>query len=150
MNPIRFFWKVVNATVIALSKSPLHVILSNNVVVLHVKGKKTGKIYKIPVSFLELEPDKLCCVTDRENIWWKNLIGSQFSKTRFKGRLLDSTLTATIDNQVQIEEYLGALCRHSRVDGFFAKVSYQNGEPVKQDIMTAARKMVAITVSFQK
>ena len=148
MNPIRFFWKVVNATVIALSKSPLHIILSNNVVVLHVEGKKTGKIYKIPVSFLELEPDRLCCVTSRENIWWKNLIGSQFSKTRFKGRLLDSTLTATIDNQVQIEEYLGALCQHSRVDGFFAKVSYQNGEPVKQDIMAAARKMVAIAVSL--
>ena len=150
MNPKRLFWKVVNATVVALSKSPLHIIISNKVVVLHVKGMKTGRVYKIPVSFLELEPDKLCCVTNRENIWWKNLIGSQFSKTRFKGRLLDSPLTATIDNQVQIEEYLGAMCRHSRVDGFFAKVSYQNGEPVKQDIMTAASKMVAITVSFQK
>ena len=150
MNPIRFFWKVVNATVIALSKSPLHIILSNNVVVLHVKGAKTGKLYKIPVSLLELEPNKLCCVTNRENLWWKNLVGSQLSKTRLKGRLLDSTLTATIDDENQIEAYLDALCRHSRVDGFFAKVSYQNGEPLKQDIIAAARKMVAITVSFQK
>ena len=150
MNPKRLFWKVINATVVALSKSPLHIILSNNVVVLHVKGMKTGKVYKIPVSFLQLEPDKLCCVTDRENIWWKNLLNPQFSKTRFKGRLLDSTLTATIDDKNQIEKYLEALCRHSRVDGFFAKVGYQNGEPSKQDIITAANRMVAITVSFQK
>ncbi len=54
------------------------------------------------------------------------------------------------DDKDQIENYLDALCRHSRVDGFFAKVRYQNGEPLMNDIESAAQRMVAVTVSLHR
>ena len=143
---MKSLWKILNTFVINLAKSPLHWIISANILVLHVVGIKTGKLYKIPVSYLETEPGKLWCVTDRENLWWKNLTIPQDTEVIFQGKTVSTTIETSIDNKDQIEGYLEALCRHSKVDGFFANVRYKNGEPVKQDIEAAGKLMVAVTV----
>ena len=147
---MKLFWKVMNTFVVAISSSPLHIVLSNNILVLQIKGIKTGKLYKIPVSYLEIESGKLCSVTDRENLWWRNLVNSQSTKVTHRGRLIDATLVSSKDDKDQIANYLDALCRHSRVDGFFAKVRYKNGEPLMNDIESAAQRMVAVTVSLHR
>ena len=147
---MKLFWKVLNTFVVAISRSPLHIVVSNNILVLHITGMKTGKLYKIPVSYLEIESGKLCSVTDRENLWWRNLVNSQPTKVTHRGRVIDATLVSAKDDKDQIENYLDALCRHSRVDGFFAKVGYQNGEPLKHDIEASAQRMVAVTVNIQE
>ena len=56
----------MNTFVVAISSSPLHIVLSNNILVLQITGIKTGKLYKIPVSYLEIETGKLCCVTNEK------------------------------------------------------------------------------------
>ena len=147
---MKLFWKVMNTFVVAISSSPLHIVLSNNILVLQIKGIKTGKLYKIPVSYLEIESNKLCSVTDRENLWWRNLVNSQSTKVTHRGRLIDATLVSSTSDKDQIENYLDVLCRHSRVDGFFAKVRYKNGEPLRNDIKAAAQRMVAVTVSLHR
>ena len=143
---MKFFWKFVNTFVITLSKSPLHKIISDRILILYVIGSKTGNIYKIPVSYFEIAPGKLCCVTNRKNLWWKNLTNPNDTEVIFRGKIINTTAVASIDDKDQIEGYLDALCRHSRVDGFFANVRYTNGEPLEQDIEAAGQVMVAVTV----
>ena len=62
------FWKFINPVTIAIANSPLHFVVSRNLIVLHFKGVKTGKTYAVPVSYLEEPKGQLSCVTDRANI----------------------------------------------------------------------------------
>ena len=67
-------WRLfINPIMIFLMRSPLHFLVSHSVIVLYVFGTKTGKLYRIPVSFFEHRKGLLTCVTDKPNIWWKNL-----------------------------------------------------------------------------
>ena len=142
------FWRLINPITIAVAKSPLHFLVSKNLVVLNFLGIKTGKNYTIPVSFFEEPEGKLSCVTDRRNIWWRNLLQVSNIKILYKGRLNDARVTVEHANNKTIADRLDALCSHSRIDGFFAKVGYENGKPIRKDIEEAASRMTLIKLSI--
>ena len=142
------FWNFINPVTIAIANSPLHFVVSRNLIVLHFKGVKTGKPYTIPVSYLEEPRGRLSCVTDRANIWWRNLRHTSHIKIMYKGRLIDARITVEHQNNQVIADELEALCSHSRIDGFFAKVGYQDGKPIRKDVETAATGMTLIKVTI--
>ena len=109
---------------------------------------KTGKNYALPVSYLEDPRGKLSCVTDRHNIWWRNLLHATNIKILYKGRLTDVSVTIEHQNNKIIADQLDALCSHSRIDGFFAKVGYKNGKPLRKDVEKAASLMTLIQLSI--
>ncbi|SVE54758.1 uncharacterized protein METZ01_LOCUS507612, partial [marine metagenome] len=84
------FWKLINPITIAIAKSFLHGLISDNIVVLYFKGVKTRKDYAIPVSYLENPEGGLSCVTDRPFIWWRNLINNKNIQILLKGKLLNA------------------------------------------------------------
>ena len=142
------FWRIINPVTIAIAKSPLHFLISQNLVVLNFMGIKTGKNYALPVSYLEDPKGQLSCVTDRRNIWWRNLLQASNIKILYKGNLTDALVTVEHENNKIIADQLDALCSHSRIDGFFAKVGYENGKPVQKDIEKAASVMTLIQLSI--
>ena len=142
------FWRIINPVTIAIAKSPLHFLISQNLVVLNFMGMKTGKNYALPVSYFEDPPGTLSCVTDRHNIWWRNLLHATNIKILYKGRLTDALVTIEHQNNKIIADQLDALCSHSRIDGFFAKVGYKNGKPIRKDIEKAASLMTLIRLSI--
>ena len=115
------FWKIINPVTIAIAKSPLHFLISQNLVVLNFVGMKTGKIYALPVSYFEDPKGQLSCVTDRRNIWWRNLLHATNIKILYKGRLTDARVTIEHENNKMIADQLDALCSHSRIDVFLLK-----------------------------
>ena len=145
---INMFWKIINPLTIAIAKSPLHFLISQNLVVLNFKGIKTGKNYALPVSYFEDPPGTLSCVTDRHNIWWRNLLHATNIKILYKGSPTDALVTIEHQNNKLIADQLDALCSHSRIDGFFAKVGYRNGTPVRKDIEKAASLMTLIRLAI--
>ena len=145
---INMFWKIINPVTIAIAKSPLHFLISQNLVVLNFVGMKTGKNYALPLSYFEDPKGRLSCVTDRRNIWWRNLLHATNIKILYKGRLTDARVTIEHENNKMIADQLDALCSHSRIDGFFAKVGYKNGKPIQKDIEKAASIMTLIQLSI--
>ena len=109
---------------------------------------KTGKNYVLPVSYFEDPKGQLSCVTDRRNIWWRNLLHATNIKILYKGRLTDARVTIEHENNKMIADQLDSLCSHSRIDGFFAKVGYENGKPLRKDIEKAASIMTLIQLSI--
>ena len=142
------FWRIINPVTIAIAKSPLHFLISQNIVVLNFMGMKTGKDYALPVSYFEDPKGKLRCVTDRRNIWWRNLLQASNIKILYKGKLTDALVTVEHENNKIIADQLDALCSHSRIDGFFAKVGYEKGTPIRKDIEKAASIMTLIQLSI--
>lgn len=142
------FWKLINPVTIAIANSALHFVVSQNLIVLHFKGVKTGNPYTIPVSYLEEPRGRLSCVTDRANIWWRNLRHTSEIKVIYKGRLIDARVSVEHEDTQVIADELEALCSHSRIDGFFAKVGYRDGKPIRKDIETAAAGMTLIKLEI--
>ena len=142
-------WRLfINPIMLFFLRSPLHFFASHSVVVLYVIGAKSRKQYFIPVSFFEHGKGLLTCVTDKPNIWWRNLIGTEKIKILFKGKEVQSKINIEPENMDYIFPKLNALFTHSRIDGFFGKVGYKNGKPIENDVKTAAKRMVLIELNF--
>ena len=142
-------WRLfINPIMIFLMRSPLHFLVSHSVLVLYVFGTKTGKLYRIPVSFFEHRKGLLTCVTDKPNIWWKNLKEEKEIKIIFRGKEIKSKINIEPENLDYILPKLNALFTHSRIDGFFGNVGYKNGLPIEHDVKSAASRMVLIELDF--
>tara|TARA_B100001939_G_C16886768_1_gene593443 strand:+ start:702 stop:1145 length:444 start_codon:yes stop_codon:yes gene_type:complete len=141
----RFF---INPIMIFILRSPLHFLVSHSVLVLYVTGAKTGKQYFIPVSFFEHSKGLLTCVTDKPNIWWRNLTSIDEIKILFKGKEILSRISTEPDDSDYIFPKLHALFSHSRLDGFFGGVGYKNGKPIEEDVIGATKRMVLIELDF--
>ncbi len=141
-------WLFINFVVVSISRSLLHPLISNSILVLKLKGRKTGRRYLIPVSYYQYSKHQLVCVTDRPNIWWRNLTSVEEIEILLRGKMLEAFVKVEYENDELIKAHLAALCEHSRVDGFFAKVGYEKGKPIEEDLRRAASRMTSIEINL--
>lgn len=95
----------VNPFVAALLRSPLHGLLSQQVLLLTYTGRQTGKSYTIPVGYRR-EGDRLTILSTRR--WWRNLHGGAPVVVRLRGRRRPARAagTAARDAVLATVEYL--------------------------------------------
>lgn len=130
----------VNAVVRLLLRSPLHRMMSHNTLVLAVTGRKTGKVYRVPVSY---SPDgsDLVCFTDAP--WWKNLHPSAPVIAIIDGQRRSATAEA-MSGPVVVEP----LARHLRLvprDAKYHAVRLRaRNEPDEGDLERAAHTTAMI------
>ena len=141
-------WLFINFVVVSISRSLFHPLISKSILVLNFKGRKTGRKYLIPVSYYQYSKQRLVCVTDRPNIWWRNLISVEEIEILFRGKMRKASVEVESENDDLIKAHLAALCEHSRVDGFFAKVRYKQGKPIEEDLIRAASRMTSIEINL--
>ena len=148
MDGNQIFFRLVNPLTRAIARSPLHPLISDNIVVLIFPGIKSGRIYSIPVSYLETSDKEIICVTDRPYIWWRNLINNNNIQILLRGELLNAEVEVESENDDLIAEKLTAMCIHSKIDAYFANVGFKNNIPIEEDIIAAASNMVLIKLSI--
>ncbi len=66
--------KLYNPMVIWLLRSPLHRFLDKNTMLITVSGRKSGKLYTLPVSYIR-DGETLLVISQKDRTWWKNLQG---------------------------------------------------------------------------
>ena len=78
----KWMFGVLNPVIKALLRSPLHGLLSHELMVLSFTGRKSGKQYAVPVSYLQRD-NRLyfSCLAG----WWQNLPGAQVT-VRLRGQ----------------------------------------------------------------
>jgi hypothetical protein len=65
-----------NKFVIWLLRSPLHGLISRSMVVMHIQGVKSGKLYQVPVNYVTVQEEtgtRLIVTSERQRTWWRNL-----------------------------------------------------------------------------
>ena len=134
--------ELVNVVVRVLLRSPLHRILSRNTMVLTVTGRKTGKVYRVPVSY-STEGTEIVCFTDSP--WWKNLRQMSPVLVTIGGRTISGAAYAVTGPTVAEH-----LTRHLRVvprDAKYHAVRLGPGnEPNTTDIERAVHTTAMIRV----
>ena len=148
MDGNQIFFRLMNPLTRAIARSPLHPLISDNVVVLIFPGIKSGRIYSIPVSYLETSDKEMVCLTDRPYIWWRNLINNKNIQILLRGKLLNAEVEVESENDDLIAENLTAMCLHSKIDAYFANVGFKNDIPIEEDIIAAASNMTLIKLSI--
>ena len=132
-------WFLINPVVALLSRSPIHFLISHQVLVIQFKGRKSGKQYLVPVSYHEHE-STYTCVTLRSNIWWRNLKEVSHTKIWLKGKLKNAQIDLEFNNDQIVESTLRVLVTNNRVDAYFAKVKlHKDGSPHSDDLIQAAK-----------
>jgi len=148
MDGNQIFFRLVNPITRAIARSPLHPLISDNIVVLIFPGIKSGRIYSIPVSYLEASDKEIICLTDRPYIWWRNLLNNKNIQILLRGKLLNAEVEVEFENDDLIAEKLTAMCLHSKIDAYFANVGFKNDIPIEEDIIAAASNMTLIKLSI--
>ena len=118
-----FRW--INPLIIGASKTPFHWLFSHQVMVLQFKGRRSGKPYAIPVSYMPGDAAhgrQLLCMTDVTGLWWKNLIDARCIQVTHRGRREDASVRVIASDLSIKREALAGFCRRSRVSAFFSGV----------------------------
>ena len=132
-------WFLINPFVAFLARSPLHFLISYQVLVIQFKGRKSGKQYLVPVSYHEHE-SSYTCVTLRSNIWWRNLKEVSHTKIWLKGTLKNAQIDLEFNNDQIVESTLRDLVTNNRVDAYFAKIKLnKDGSPDSDDLIQAGK-----------
>ena len=132
-------WFLVNPFVALLARSPLHFIISNQVLVIQFKGRRSGKSFLVPVSYHEHE-SSYTCVTLRSNIWWRNLKDISHTQIWLQGKLTDVQIDLEFNNDQIVENTLRDLVTNNKVDAYFAKIKLnKDGSPDLDDLSNAAK-----------
>ena len=132
-------WFLINPVVAFLARSPLHFLISHQVLVIQFKGRKSGKQYLVPVSYHEHE-SSYTCVTLRSNIWWRNFKEVSHTKIWLKGTLKNAQIDLEFNNDQIVESTLRDLVTNNRVDAYFAKIKLnKDGSPDSDDLIQAGK-----------
>jgi deazaflavin-dependent oxidoreductase (nitroreductase family) len=79
--------QLANRVMKPLLASPLHFFASNNILLISVTGRKSGKIYTTPLEY-KRDGDDLMIFTQKDRKWWRNLKGGADVQLRLKGKLV--------------------------------------------------------------
>lgn len=136
---MKYLFRFINPFVRVILKSPIHFILSHQILLFRVIGRKSKKIYEIPASYAHIN-DALVCVTLRENLWWKNFIDIENQDIYFKGKKINKKISINFSDDNFVREKLKELIEHNPIDAFFAGVKLdRNKVPNSEDLDKAAK-----------
>lgn len=109
-------YRVADTLAKAILGSRAHFLLSWSVIVLEFTGVKTGRAYRIGVSYRR-HGNVLHSMTYRRRQWWRNLRGGRTVLVTYKGRVLQAV--------TEVEEAdLGAIAGGLKDRDVFRRVFY--------------------------
>jgi hypothetical protein len=132
-------WRIVNPLVVLIARSPIHLLVSTQILVTQFNGRKSGNPYRVPVSFHKDE-NTYTCVTLRSNLWWKNLIDLDRTDIWLNGKLVNVQLELEYEDDEEVKSNLRHLVSGNAIDAFFAKVKLnKDGSPDEKSLEDASK-----------
>ena len=144
-NPI---YKVLNPIVKTILKSPLHSIMSGDIVLLKFTGRKSGRELSTPVSYRVVD-DSIHCFTDKVNQWWRNLDNVESIELVLKGKALIGKPTVVSKNSEVISKAFGDFLTALPRSASFSDVRLnKEKKPNQDDVERAAKALVFIEIKL--
>ena len=124
-------WRIVNPLVVMIARSPIHLLVSTQILVTQFNGRKSGKQYRVPVSFHK-NKNTYTCVTLRLNL--------ERADVWLKGRLVNVGVELEYQDDELVKSNLRHLVSGNAIDAFFAKVTLnKDGSPDEKSLDDAAK-----------
>ena len=126
-----------------LIKSPFGKLMGENLAVITVTGRKTGRLISTPINVAR-KGDVFTTTSTRERTWWRNLRGGAGADLHVGGR--DYRVTAAVyESDEDVKRTLGEYCRNHPQAANFLKVRMrEDGNPEDVSLAAAASERVVI------
>jgi len=126
-----------------LLRSPLHFTVSKNTMLMTYKGRKSGKIYTVPMNYLDSE-GVLYTISSRERTWWRNLLGGAEVTLRLKDEDRKAWAEA-IEDQAEVAKKLSLYFKTAPQIARYMKVRIDvDGSPNAEDIYHLSKEKVMV------
>lgn len=125
-------------------RSPLHGLLSNEMMLITVTGRKTGRKYTTPVSYYR-QNGYLWVMTSRDRTWWKNLKGGTEVSLLLRRQPVSAFAEPELDLeavQARMVEYLRHVPQAARPLG----IRMENGNVNPADIARTSRERLFVRI----
>jgi hypothetical protein len=121
----------------------LHVIFSKSITLLVFRGRKSGKLYSTPVSYLR-EGDVVTVFTDSP--WQRNLHDGAPVTLYLKGKAVEG-FAEVIDDRAVVTEGLTHFLLCNRFDARFYGVSFDaSGRPIREQVESGSQHHVMLNI----
>ena len=138
----------LNPLMIKILKSPLHPMISRNIMLITFTGRKSRKRYTTPVSYIQ-EGDMVYCFTHGD--WWKNLQGGAPVSLRLRGQDWNGfALPVSEDIQRTADGLAMYLIQHPSSKGIYEITLDEHGKPKAGDLLRAAQTAIMIQIQLEK
>ncbi|HEX2620601.1 MAG TPA: nitroreductase/quinone reductase family protein [Phototrophicaceae bacterium] len=147
MSGMNAFLSVANAVMRFILRSPLHSMVSKNITMITFTGRKSGKIYNVPISYIR-DGDLVHIFTDLNGKWWKNLQSGAAVTLLLQGQTLSGKADAVTDQAavaVVLKDFLERVPRDARVYGITLN---ENGKMTPEDAIRGAEDTVMIQIQL--
>ncbi len=126
-------------------RSPLHGMISNNILLLTFTGRRSGKTYATPVSYSQFG-DEVYVFTHATS-WWKNLRGGSPVTVRIRGCDFKARAEAIAQDKRAVAAGLMKHLRKVPSDARFYHVTFDDhGKPRVDEVEQAAQAAVMIRI----
>jgi deazaflavin-dependent oxidoreductase (nitroreductase family) len=131
-----------------LLRSPLHFMVSNNMMLMTYTGRKSGKSYTIPMSYLE-NGDTLYTISSRDRVWWRNLRGGEDVTLTLRGEDIPAR-AETIEDPTKVANSLRRYLETTPQLARYMDVRLDaNGSPNSEDIQRLAEEKIMVTTRLK-
>jgi deazaflavin-dependent oxidoreductase (nitroreductase family) len=138
----RFNWLIR-----ALLRSPLHGLLSRDLLVLEYTGAKTRQRRVLPLSYVEHDGRLYLCT--RNSLWWRNLRTEPAVVVWLRGRRGSATAQVVEPTSAEARDALHAfLARNPRTGEILYDVKSAGGRPSEEDVAREAPRSVVVRLEI--
>ena len=141
-----------NSIISWLLRSPLHGILSKNMLILSFTGRKSGKLYSTPVNYIRMVDEDgayLLTTSLQTRNWWRNLRGGATVSVVLQGKTHQAQ-AVVFEEPAQVANYLTALFQVAPQYARYYQVSPDTNGIVSPEVVEqAAQERVIIRTMLQ-
>ena len=143
-------YSVVNPLLKAVLRSPLHSLVSDMLLTLAYRGRKSGEVYTTPVGY-ERRGDTLHLTSSYNSIWWTNLRGGQPVYLRLQGEKRRG-VAGVVEDAEAVAAYLQEFIDRHGTDstGRVGIRVEESHEPTPEELREAAENVVLVRVSLDE
>jgi hypothetical protein len=156
-----FLYAALNTPMRALLRSPLHGIASKNLCIIRYKGRRSGRAFETPLSYVQ-DGDTIRLLSSQETRWWTNFLPKNEGAAALPGKDEGYPVEVEIAREVRkgratalrtdsehfregVRGFLTALPRDAVVYGI--KLD-KDRRPREQDIKGAASHVVLVEIAL--
>jgi hypothetical protein len=130
-----------------LLKSPLHGLVSGNMLLVSIRGRKSGKMVSTPTNYLRVG-NTLWIISWRTRDWWKNLRGGGPVRLLLAGKSVEGR-GQVLEEQKTVASGLRDYYERVPQAAKYVRIGLDSARrPVLTDCERAARDMVMVRIDL--
>lgn len=133
----------INAIVKRLLATPLHAMMSDSMMVMRYRGRRSGRELATPVRYIR-DGDTIIASTSTSTNWWRNLQEAEAAELLLAGESVRVRPEVIHSNDQVVLPILQAILAEHPGDAVYMDVGLKDGKPIQQELLDALAWMVVV------